>query len=419
MGFTYARSSLEAARPAGRTVVFTLLGDESFTYTVTAPAEEGVYTFSGVLKDSTKAEEKVGGHSEMVVRSTSPPTPTPTSTPTEPSATRRFSQSWALSGGELVVTITAERYGGLGRVVETLPAGFTYVSSSLEEAMVEGQTVTFTLMGDDTFTYTVIASAEEGPHSFAGVLHDSNKVEQPVGGYSAITVRATPPPAPTSTPAPVEPNASRRFSQSWVLPGGELTVTITATGYGGLGQVVETLPTGFSYASSSLSDATMVEGQTVTFTLLGDAAFSYTVTASAEEGGHAFAGVLKDADKTEKPVGGSSRVIVSVTPPATPTPIPPSTPTPEPTPIPPPTPTPEPTPIPPSTPTPEPTPIPPPTPTPALTPTPAPTATPTPTVAPTVVEREEEGGLPWLWIIVVAGAILAIGGAIVYMSVRR
>ena len=339
----------------------------------------------------------------------------------EHSATRRFSQSWALSGGELVVTITAERYGGLGRVVETLPAGFTYVSSSLEEAMVEGQTVTFTLMGDDTFTYTVTASAEEGSHSFAGVLQDSNKVEQPVGGYSAIIVRATPPPAPTSTPAPVEPNASRRFSQSWALPGGELTVTITAIGYGGLGQVVETLPAGFSYASSSLPEATVVEGQTVTFTLLGDAAFSYTVTASAEEGGHAFAGVLKDADRTEQPVGGSSRIVVSVTPPATPTPIPPSTPTPEPTPIPPPTPTPAltPTPTPAPTPTLTPTPAPTPTSTPMPTPapTPAPTAAPTPTVAPAVVEREEEGGLPWLWIIVVAGAILAIGGTIV--SVRR
>ncbi len=459
MGFTYMRSSLEAARPEGRTVVFTLLGDESFTYTVAAPAEEGVYAFSGVLKDSTKAEEQVGGHSEMVVRSTSPPTPTPTPTPTEPSATRRFSQSWALLGGEFVVTITAERYGGLGRVVETLPAGFTYVSSSLEAAMVEGQTVNFTLMGDDTFTYTVIASAEEGSHSFAGVLHDSNKVEQPVGGYSAIIVRATPPPAPTSTPTPVEPNASRRFSQSWALPGGELTVTITATGYGGLGQVVETLPTGFSYASSSLPDATMVEGRIVTFTLLGDESFTYTATASAEEGGHAFAGVLKDADKAEQPVGGSSRIVVSITPPATPTPIPTSTPTPTPTPTPAPSPTPTPapsptptpapsptpTPAPSPTPTPAPSPTPTPAPSPTLTPTPvptltpapsptptpapsptstpipapAPTATPTPTVAPAVVEREEEGSLPWLWIIVVAGAILAIGGAIVYVSVRR
>ena len=428
-GFTYVRSSLEAARPEGRTVVFTLLGDERFTYTVTAPAEEGVYAFSGVLKDSTKAEEEVGGHSEMVVRSTAPPTPTPTPAPTEPSATRRFSQSWALSGGELVVTITAERYGGLGRVVETLPAGFTYVSSSLEAAVDAGQTVTFTLLGDATFTYTVTASAEEGSHSFAGVLQDSNKVEQPVGGYSAIIVRATPPPAPTSTPAPVEPNASRRFSQSWALPGGELTVTITAIGYGGLGQVVETLPAGFSYASSSLPEATVVEGQTVTFTLLGDAAFSYTVTASAEEGGHAFAGVLKDADRTEQPVGGSSRIVVSVTPPATPTPIPTSTPTPEPTPPPTPTPALTPTPTPAPTPTLTPTPAPTPTltPTPAPTPTstpmptpaptPAPTAAPTPTVAPAVVEREEEGGLPWLWIIVVAGAILAIGGTIV--SVRR
>ena len=215
----------------------------------------------------------------------------------------------------------------------------------------------------------------------------------------------------TSPVAAEEHSATRRFSQSWALPGGELTVTITATGYGGLGQVVETLPTGFSYASSSLPDATMVEGRTVTFTLLGDESFTYTVTASAEEGSHAFAGVLKDVDKAEQPVGGSSLIVVSNTPPATPTPVPTSTPTPEPTPTSIPTPTPT------LTPTPTPAPTATSTPMPAPAPTPAPTATPTPTVAPAVVEREEEGGLPWLWIIVVAGAILAIGGAIVY--VRR
>ena len=270
----------------------------------------------------------------------------------------------------------------------------------------------------------------------------------------------------TSPVAAAEHSATRRFSQSWAPPGGELTVTITATGYGSLGQVVETLPMGFTYVRSSL-EAAKAEGRTVVFTLLGDESFTYTVTASAEEGAHAFAGVLKDIDKTEQPVGGSSRIIVSVTPPPTPTPIPTSTPTPEPTPTPTPVPTPTATPMPTSTPTlvptptstPMPTPTPPPAPAPTSTPIPTPTptlaptptatpmptptptlaptptatpmptptptpeppatATPTPMVAPAMVDREEEGGLPWLWIIVVAGVTLAIGGAIVYASVRR
>ena len=199
--FSYVSSSLQtAAMLKGQTVTFTLLGDRSVTYTVTAPTEEGTYSFAGVLKDSEKAERQVGGNSQITVSATPPPTPTPTPTPTEPLATRHFSEPWVLLGGEFVVAITAARYGDSGQVVETLPAGFSYVSSSLQSgAMLEGQTITFTLTGEETFTYTVIApatSTDEGAHPFAGVLHDSDMGEQPVVGYSSITVRATPPPTP-------------------------------------------------------------------------------------------------------------------------------------------------------------------------------------------------------------------------------
>ena len=118
-------------------------------------------------------------------------------------------------------------------------------------------------------------------------------------------------------PGPVDAtnhSASRQFSQPWVLPGGELTVTITATGYGALGQVVETLPTGFGYVSSGLQVVPVVEGQIVTFTLLGDKSVTYTVTAPTEEGVYTFAGVLKDSEKVERPVGGHSQITVSATP---------------------------------------------------------------------------------------------------------
>ena len=57
-------------------------------------------------------------------------------------------------------------------------------------------------------------------------------------------------------PAPVDAtshSAVRSFSAPWTLPGGTLEVTITATGYGGFGQVLETLPAGFSYEGSDLS----------------------------------------------------------------------------------------------------------------------------------------------------------------------
>ena len=372
-GFSYVSSGPQVVGVVeGQIVTFTLLGDKSVTYTVTAPTEEGVYAFAGVLKDSEKVERQVGGISQVTVSATPPPTPTPTPAPTEPMATRYFSAPWVLLGGELVITITAVRYGDSGQVLETLPAGFSYVSSSLQSAaMLEGQTITFTLTGEETFTYTVIApatSTSEGAHPFAVVLHDSDMGEQPVVGHSSITVRATPPPTPG--PATPQYKANRGFSETWVRPGTEVTVTITATGYGGLGQVVETLPAGFSYVSSSLPDASVVEGQTVTFTLLGNDAFTYTVTASAEEGAHSFDGVLKDSDKVEQPVGGSSELTVSATPPPTPTPTPAETPTPTPTAVASPTPAP--------IPTSGPTPMPAPTPIATLTPSPTPTIAPAP-----------------------------------------
>ena len=105
--------------------------------------------------------------------------------------------------------------------------------------------------------------------------------------------------------------AVRSFSAPCVLPGGALEVTITAAGYGGFGQVVETLPAGFNYEGSDLSDvAVAVEGQTVAFTLLGDERFTYTVAVPSAEGAYSFSGVLLDSDRVEQAVGGDSSIRV-------------------------------------------------------------------------------------------------------------
>ena len=123
---------------------------------------------------------------------------------TSHSAVRSFFAPWVLPGGRLEVTIAVSDYGGFGQVVETLPAGFSYEGSDLSEAAVavEGQTVAFTLLGDERFTYTVAAPSAEGPHSFSGVLFDSHRVEQAVGGDSSIRVGPEPTPTPTPTPEP-------------------------------------------------------------------------------------------------------------------------------------------------------------------------------------------------------------------------
>ena len=124
-------------------------------------------------------------------------------------------------------------------------------------------------------------------------------------------------------------SAVRSFSKPWAPPGGRLVVTITATNYGGFGQVEETLPEGFSFTGSSLSEGSVtVDGQTVSFVLLGDGSFTYTVDAPDEEGAYTFSGVLKDANREEMVIGGASQVLVGPEPTATPTSEPAATPTP-------------------------------------------------------------------------------------------
>ena len=113
-------------------------------------------------------------------------------TPATWGAIRSFSPPSAALGGEVVVTVTASGYGPFGGIMETLPAGFRYVSSSLpdDSVTVNGQEVTFSLLGETDFTYTVAAPSAEGSYSFSGVLTNSDRAEVPVGGAITIAVTA-------------------------------------------------------------------------------------------------------------------------------------------------------------------------------------------------------------------------------------
>ena len=227
--------------------------------------------------------------------------------PGEPSLERSFSPAVVGPGGLVVVTITAMNYGGFGQVVETLPEGFEYVSTSLSDTAVEtsadGRTITFTLIGDETFTYTVMASDANGQYSFSGVLMDSQGGSHTVESVNPVTVGAV---------------ASRSLSADPVYVGGSLMVTITATNYGGFGQVEEMLPAGFMYVSTSLSDtAVEQDDQDITFTLLGDESFTYNVTASSTPGTYMFGGNLSDSQGMSSPIEVTS-VVVRTRPIATP-----------------------------------------------------------------------------------------------------
>ena len=191
-------------------------------------------------------------------------------------------------------------------------------------------------------------------------------------------------------------SAVRSLSAEWVEPGGRLEVSVSAEGYGAIGQVVETLPEGFAYQGSDMPESSVfMEGRTIAFTLFQSSSFSYVVTAPAEEGTYAFSGTVKDFSRQERPVTGASTVGVGPPPTPEPTPTPTATPTVAPTPAPALSPTPfatvisvptaAPTPVPSATP--EPTTTPMPTEAPAVTPAASPTrrltATPTTTLAPT------------------------------------
>ena len=95
------------------------------------------------------------------------------------------------------MTVTIQ-VGQAFSIIETLPDGFTYTGSSIDDpaddndVLTVGPTVTFTPVGQRSFTYTVMASSTEGSHAFSGVARfDSDRDNDlPVGGASTVTVEA-------------------------------------------------------------------------------------------------------------------------------------------------------------------------------------------------------------------------------------
>jgi hypothetical protein len=147
-------------------------------------------------------------------------------------------------------------------------------------------------------------------------------------------------------------SASRSFSPDPVRPSGQLVVTIAVSEYGSFGQVLETLPDGFTYKEGSAPEGTTVsdDGLTLDVVLLGEESFSYTVTASSVARSHTFMGTVKNlTTDAQANIGGDPSVRVrrpstssggGTSRQPTSTPVPTATPTPAPTPTPQPTPTP-------------------------------------------------------------------------------
>ncbi len=182
-GFTYEAGSSSLPEAAvgvdGQTVRFVFLGDgEDFTYTAVAPmTTEGTFSFSGVVTDSNGDRQPVMGATDVTVGA---------------SATRSIGAD-VLSGSHVEVSISVSGLGEFGGVTETLPEGFVYLSSSVDDGSVrvDGQTVRFAIIGDSAnFTYTVRAPGTAGEFSFTGIVTSSNDVDGAVGGDSSVSVEA-------------------------------------------------------------------------------------------------------------------------------------------------------------------------------------------------------------------------------------
>ena len=92
------------------------------------------------------------------------------------------------------VTVNVADYGAAGQVLEKLPEGFTYISSTLPEraVTVNGSKVSFLLMTEKSFSYTLKAPSSAGTYQFAGIFRDINKTEFPVlPSSSSIKVEST------------------------------------------------------------------------------------------------------------------------------------------------------------------------------------------------------------------------------------
>ena len=203
-GFAYVSSDLSPSQvtelSGSNQVRFTLLGETSFYYTVTASASitAGSHTFSGTLRDFERDDYLVRGAS---------------------SCDRFRSSSYQVilfnecirPGDPVTVTITPLDYGLAGGVTETLPNGFAYVSSDLSPSQVTelsgSNQVRFTLLGETSFYYTVTASASitAGSHTFSGTLRDFERDDYLVRGASSVRVEAP------STAAPRPPGALIRY----------------------------------------------------------------------------------------------------------------------------------------------------------------------------------------------------------------
>lgn len=113
-------------------------------------------------------------------------------------AARQVSTAAPAPGSEVTVTITLNDCEA-GGIVETIPAGFVYVNSSLpaDQVRVDGDRLCFALLGETTITY-VIRAPETGGGEITGEWWDFGARTQGTIAPTSLTVSEP----TTSSPGP-------------------------------------------------------------------------------------------------------------------------------------------------------------------------------------------------------------------------
>jgi len=180
-GLTLISYTAALATPVGNVYTFIQIGSSPVTYVVAAPGSEGTYTFSGTFKDADTNTGTVSGSSALIVSGSS-----------AGDVTRAFSAHRVSPGGNITVTLspspeslfTSPGY----QVTETIPAGFTFVSTPVFGNTNVGNVYTLTQVGSSPITYVVKAPAVAGNYSFSGSFKDQLNAAGQVSGSSTVSV---------------------------------------------------------------------------------------------------------------------------------------------------------------------------------------------------------------------------------------
>jgi hypothetical protein len=110
----------------------------------------------------------------------------------------------------------------------------------------------------------------------------------------------------------VTPSAVRDLPGDCIEPGAMFDVHITVSDYGSFGMVNEILCDDWIYINSSIHpEQVRVTDKNITFVLIGESSFNYTVQVPSEhKESCSIEGTLKNEDKVEYSVEGDSQVCI-------------------------------------------------------------------------------------------------------------